>query len=144
MVAINDNDFIYPYLNWDYFYYIVPALAGSLVLCMMASYCFRMCQRPRYRDGDFFGGSSRSWRRNNARNNNNTGGNSNAGRRQDPFVTNQNSQWRSSQRNQRRYERLRGQNNGHVSGVGHQFYPAATNPYAQVSISQPIVLLSTS
>ncbi len=128
MVAVNNNDFIYPYLNWDYIYYIVPALAGLLVLCMMASYCVRLCQHPRYRDGDVFGSSGNSWQRCNRRNNNR---NTNV-THQDPFVSNQrDSQWRR-QRNQRRYERIRGQNNGYVSGLGHQYYPPASNPHSQV------------
>ncbi len=101
----------------------VCVFAGSLVLCIMASYCFRICRKQRYRDGNSFGSSSR----------NNGGNNNTNGRYQDPFVNNQNSTLRN-QRRQRRYERMRGySNNGQVSGLGHQYYPSATNPYAQVS-----------
>ncbi len=126
MVAVNDpngNDFIYPYFNWSYFYYIAPAIAGILILCVMASYCFRMCQSPRSRGIEserFFGSSNRSWRRN-------PNGTNNLNRRQDPYETNQYYPW-SNQRRQRRYERMRGQNNAQAGGVvGHQYYPPSTN-----------------
>ena len=121
----NSNDFIYPYFSWDYFYYIAPAVAIFLILCVLASYCFRLCQSPR---GSNFETSSAlgSFRRR-RRNNNNNATTRNNNQRQDPYVNGQFFPWNYSRR-QRMYNRMEGHNNGQVSGIGHQYYPPATNP----------------
>ena len=129
----NNNDNVFPYINWDYIYYIGPAVAVGLILCMLATYCCQQCfgRRRGYEDSYFSSTVSRR-RRNNS---------STQGRRANLFgnrptsVYHQFIPWNSSRRQNRRnqtggqYQSAQ-QNGRAVTGTGQQteYYPPATNP----------------
>ena len=138
----NENDFIFPYFNWEYFYYIAPAVAMFLILCVMASYCFRLCQSSRGSafDSSSAFGSFRRRQRNNQRNAN-TSTTNNTNQRRDPFVNSQFFPWNYSRR-QRRYNRMDGQNRL-VSNNGHQYYPPPTNPNFNDQVSSSVHTLKS-
>lgn len=137
----NNHDNLFPYINWDYFYYIGPAVAVGLLLCMLATYCCQQCSnRQRGYEDSYFSSTvfSRRGRNNNAQARRDHLFSS---RQRDPFVYHQFIPWNSSRRQNRRnqsggqYQSAQ-QNDRAYTGIEHQYYPPATNPLFSGQVPQ--------